>query len=64
MDAPTPRKSNLVPISFAVWFSALSTSPRLIFDTTSKEESPAMTLILGTRRARGRQVRHPDRPPF
>ena len=26
MEAPTPRKSNRVPISLAAWFSALSTS--------------------------------------
>ena len=36
MDAPTPRKSKRVPISLAAWFSALSTSWRLILDTMSK----------------------------
>src|SRR6266571_2951940 len=41
MDAPTPRKSNRVPISLAAWFSALSTSWRLIFDTMSNEDSDA-----------------------
>src|SRR5580698_6927729 len=41
MDAPTPRKSKRVPISLAAWFSALSTSWRLILDTMSKEDSDA-----------------------
>src|SRR5438128_11072047 len=41
MDAPTPRKSNRVLISLAAWFSALSTSWRLIFDTMSNEDSEA-----------------------
>ena len=39
MDAPTPRKSNRVPISLAAWFRALSTSCRLIRLTMSKEDS-------------------------
>src|SRR5271165_7628883 len=39
MDAPTPRKSNRVPISLAAWLSALSTSWRSILDTMSKEDS-------------------------
>src|SRR5215472_5718094 len=46
MEAPTPRKSKRVPISLAAWLSALSTSSRLIFDTTSKEDSAGMTNIL------------------
>src|SRR5215469_8029600 len=41
IDAPTPRKSKRVPISLAAWFSALSTSWWLIFDTMSKEDSDA-----------------------
>src|SRR5216683_2030693 len=36
MEAPTPRKSNRVPISFAAWLSALSTSWRSILLTMSK----------------------------
>src|SRR3984957_16550004 len=39
MDAPTPRKSNRVPISLAAWLSALSTSWRSSLDTMSKEDS-------------------------
>src|SRR2546430_2386218 len=39
MDAPTPRKSNRVPISLAVWLRALSTSCRSIRLTMSKEDS-------------------------
>src|ERR1700730_6741832 len=39
MDAPTPRKSNRVPISLAAWLSALSASWRSSLDTMSKEES-------------------------
>src|SRR5499427_3964539 len=39
MDAPTPRKSNRVPISLAAWLRALSTSCRLIRLTMSKEDS-------------------------
>src|SRR5258708_23546834 len=41
IDAPTPRKSKRVPISFAAWFRALSTSWWLILDTMSKEDSDA-----------------------
>src|ERR1035441_7959008 len=41
MEAPTPRKSKRVPISLTAWLSALSTSCRLILDTTSKEDSDA-----------------------
>ena len=36
MDAPTPRKSKRVEISFAVWLRALSTSWRSILLTMSK----------------------------
>src|SRR6478609_2408633 len=39
MDAPTPRKSNRVPISLAAWLTALSTSCRSSLDTMSKEDS-------------------------
>src|SRR5579872_1360248 len=39
IDAPTPRKSKRVPISFTAWLSALSTSWRSSFDTMSKEDS-------------------------
>ena len=39
MEAPTPRKSNRVPISLAAWFSALSTSWRSILLTMSKDGS-------------------------
>src|SRR6516164_5557221 len=39
MDAPTPRKSNRVPISLAAWLSELSTSWWSILDTMSKEDS-------------------------
>src|SRR6516225_1803996 len=39
MDAPTPRKSNRVPISLAAWLRALSTSWRSIRLTMSKEDS-------------------------
>src|SRR5580692_1724742 len=39
MDAPTPRKSNRVPISLAAWLSALSASWRSSLDTMSKEDS-------------------------
>src|SRR5271170_2353975 len=39
MDAPTPRKSNRVPISLAAWLSALSTSWRSSLDTMSNEDS-------------------------
>src|SRR5579859_1991715 len=39
IDAPTPRKSNRVPISLAAWLSALSTSWRSSLDTMSKEDS-------------------------
>src|ERR1700757_5150802 len=39
MEAPTPRKSNRVPISLAAWLTALSTSWRLSLDTMSKEDS-------------------------
>src|SRR5271156_6319388 len=39
MDAPTPRKSNRVPISLAAWLSALSTSWRSSLETMSKEDS-------------------------
>src|SRR5215813_11497737 len=39
MDAPTPRKSNRVPISLAAWLTALSTSWRSSLDTMSKEDS-------------------------
>src|SRR5258708_24554607 len=41
IDAPTPRKSQRLPLSFAAWFSALSTSWWLILHTMSKEESDA-----------------------
>src|ERR1700728_3488745 len=41
IEAPTPRKSNLVPISLAAWLSALSTSWWLILDTMSNEDSAA-----------------------
>src|ERR1700758_1815324 len=43
MEAPTPRKSNRVPISLAAWLSALSTSWRSSLETMSKEESCAAT---------------------
>src|SRR5215813_223279 len=43
MDAPTPRKSNRVPISLAAWLTALSTSWRSSLDTMSKEDSCAAT---------------------
>src|SRR5258708_429145 len=46
MEAPTPRKSKRVPISLAAWLTALSTSSRLIFDTTSNDDSAGMALIL------------------
>src|SRR5215472_1207209 len=46
MEAPTPRKSKRVPISLAAWLTALSTSSRLIFDTTSNDDSAGMTNIL------------------
>src|SRR5579859_4091804 len=39
MDAPTPRKSNRVPISLAAWLTALSTSERSSLETISKEDS-------------------------
>src|SRR5208282_2660529 len=39
MDAPTPRKSNRVPISLAAWLISLSTSWRSSLDTISKEDS-------------------------
>src|ERR1700679_4237778 len=56
MDAPTPRKSNRVPISLAAWLSALSTSWRSSLDTMSKEESwdataPRLDVPAGTRHA-------------
>src|SRR5450755_62694 len=41
MEAPTPRKSNRVPISLPAWLRALSTSCRLILDTMPKEDSDA-----------------------
>src|SRR6516225_4690901 len=43
MEAPTPRKSNRLPISLAAWLTALSTSWRSSLDTMSKEESCAAT---------------------
>src|SRR6266571_6727801 len=43
MDAPTPRKSNRVPISLAAWLTALSTSERSSLETMSKEDSCAAT---------------------
>src|SRR5215475_2885339 len=43
MDAPTPRKSNRVPISLASWLTALSTSWRSSLETMSKKESCAAT---------------------
>src|SRR5215475_9997089 len=39
IEAPTPRKSNRVPISLAAWLTALSTSWRSSLDTMSKEDS-------------------------
>ena len=39
MEAPTPRKSNRVPISLAACCRALSTSWRLTLLTMSKDES-------------------------
>src|SRR5262249_45230194 len=39
IEAPTPRKSNRVPISLAAWLIALSTSWRSSLDTMSKEDS-------------------------
>src|SRR5215831_10370978 len=39
MEAPTPRKSNRVPISLAAWLTALSTSWRSSLDTMSNEDS-------------------------
>src|ERR1700729_466860 len=41
MEAPTPRKSNRVPISLTVWLSALSTSWWSSLDTMSNEDSAA-----------------------
>ena len=46
MDAPTPRKSNRLLISFAAWFSALSASWRSILLTMSKLDSLGMTIRL------------------
>src|SRR5689334_4299338 len=43
IEAPTPRKSNRVPISLAAWLTALSTSWWLSLDTMSKEDSCAAT---------------------
>src|SRR6202034_2479457 len=64
MEAPTPRKSNRVPISLAAWFSALSTSWRSSLDTMSKEEScdataPRLDVPDGARHAE-RADRAPD----
>src|SRR5579864_9109052 len=56
MDAPTPRKSNRVPISLAAWFSALSTSCRSSLDTMSKEDSCAATTSRLDGPATGRQT--------
>src|SRR6266851_1726210 len=50
MEAPTPRKSKRVPISFAAWLSALSTSWRSILLTMSKLLSATATPIRETRR--------------
>ena len=70
MDAPTPRKSNRVPISLAAWLSALSTSWRSSLDTMSKEESwdataPRLDARTAGRHAEraGRRARYdPDGP--
>src|SRR6266571_7492026 len=45
MDAPTPRKSNRVPISLVAWLTALSTSWRSSLDTMSKEDSCDATAL-------------------
>src|SRR5215469_8318385 len=58
MEAPTPRKSKRVPISLAAWLTALSTSSRLIFDTTSNDDSAGMTHILEWRPACHPQLDH------
>src|SRR5580693_6229957 len=46
IDAPTPRKSNRLLISFAAWFSALSASWRSILLTMSKLDSLGMIIRL------------------
>ena len=56
IDAPTPRKSNRVPISLAAWLSALSTSWRSILDTMSKEDS-VMPRLQARRGRRGPSCR-------
>src|SRR6201996_9063360 len=43
IDAPTPRKSNRVPISLDAWLMALSTSWWSSLDTMSKEDSDDAT---------------------
>src|SRR6266496_2876485 len=59
MDAPTPRKSNRVPISLAAWLSALSTSCRSSLDTMSKEDScDATAPRLGDKRRPACRTRH------
>src|SRR5271169_419406 len=67
IDAPTPRKSNRVPISLAAWLSALSTSWRSSLDTMSKEDSwdataPRLDVPAGGRHAgrAGRAGRRSD----
>src|SRR5580658_3091214 len=56
MDAPTPRKSNRVPISLPAWLSALSTSWRSSLDTMSNEDSWDATAPRLDALARGRHA--------
>src|SRR5215472_19180203 len=71
MDAPTPRKSNRVPISLTAWLSALSASWWSILLTMSKLDSLGMGLRLdgygegrhaGRAGVAGRWGRLPDGP--
>src|SRR6266704_2393678 len=59
IEAPTPRKSNRVPISLAAWLTALSTSWRSSLDTMSKEDScDATAPRLGDKRGPAYRTRH------
>src|SRR5215468_5738074 len=60
IDAPTPRKSNRVPISLAAWLSALSTSWWSILDTMSKEDSCDATAPRLDAPAAGRHAERAD----
>src|SRR6202043_4134819 len=61
IDAPTPRKSNRLPISLAAWLSALSTSSRSSLDTMSKEDSWDATAPRLDASAGGRHAERADR---